>query len=616
MGNMVYKSIKQGPQARKVYTTHKKWTVTDETQTLYGVVSYSGQYSNGDWNISDAQDTNVANEPLTSGNYYEREIFDSVHNLYYRNPENSFESGENKYFSQQERNLQRFTKVLTIPTKIYGDRIRESSVTMSTATANIFDDGVGNLRDSNITEQTGFKTIPLQDCYMKLDFLDGWKHQTGNIDTDSTITTPNYVDIRDACISPFRAEGYNVAYEYYTSSIAPDGTPLDGGLTGSTFINFHGSGSTTSASNSYICVKDSFMLGEQPTRAWDNDFALSLWVKVPPSQSVTQSYIGDFTDGMPENSTTTYPPSDKITRALVDTDHSVIVTSRGVLDSEHSIPWELQVVNQRNGDAISEKPGGYLKFLRGKGGTESFITSSLVNDGVWHHVVIQIATSSMELYVDNVVQQTAVTDPVSDSTVFDPNLTDIHLGARKYGFLTKEWYDARNSSETSGFFGTQGNYTFPFSGSVDMFRLYKRSLKTTEINSLYTYKRQDNIIGNVFYSHGMLVFTDTSGSYKGSSLFNDYSLQFKGSVDRTVHNYQCVVRDDEYNVTLNPTARVGYNINNPTLKPFTTSSDFNPYITTIGLYNDSNQLLAIGKLAYPVRSPEEIDISFNVQFDS
>jgi hypothetical protein len=149
-----------------------------------------------------------------------------------------------------------------------------------------------------------------------------------------------------------------------------------------------------------------------------------------------------------------------------------------------------------------------------------------------------------------------------------------------------------------------------------MFRLYKRSLKTTEINSLYTYKRQDNIIGNVFYSHGMLVFTDTSGSYKGSSLFNDYSLQFKGSVDRTVHNYQCVVRDDEYNVTLNPTARVGYNINNPTLKPFTTSSDFNPYITTIGLYNDSNQLLAIGKLAYPVRSPEEIDISFNVQFDS
>ena len=144
----------------------------------------------------------------------------------------------------------------------------------------------------------------------------------------------------------------------------------------------------------------------------------------------------------------------------------------------------------------------------------------------------------------------------------------------------------------------------------------KRSLKTTEINSLYTYKRQDNIIGNVFYSHGMLVFTDTSGSYKGSSLFNDYSLQFKGSVDRTVHNYQCVVRDDEYNVTLNPTARVGYNINNPTLKPFTTSSDFNPYISSVGLYNAQNELLAVAKLSRPIKKPKEYDISFTIRFDN
>ena len=83
-----------------------------------------------------------------------------------------------------------------------------------------------------------------------------------------------------------------------------------------------------------------------------------------------------------------------------------------------------------------------------------------------------------------------------------------------------------------------------------------------------------------------------------------------------LHNYQCVVEDEEYNVTFNPSARVNYDKNNPKLQGFATSSNFTPFITTIGLYDPSGNLLAVSKLANPIQSPTDLDIVFNVQFDT
>ena len=47
-----------------------------------------------------------------------------------------------------------------------------------------------------------------------------------------------------------------------------------------------------------------------------------------------------------------------------------------------------------------------------------------------------------------------------------------------------------------------------------------------------------------------------------------------------------------------------------------TGSAFNPYATTVGLYNDANQLLVVGKLATPYQIPENTDITFIVKWDS
>ncbi len=49
---------------------------------------------------------------------------------------------------------------------------------------------------------------------------------------------------------------------------------------------------------------------------------------------------------------------------------------------------------------------------------------------------------------------------------------------------------------------------------------------------------------------------------------------------------------------------------------FVTHSAFNPYITSIGLYDDNRELLAVAKLARPIKKPKEYDISFTIRFDN
>jgi hypothetical protein len=57
------------------------------------------------------------------------------------------------------------------------------------------------------------------------------------------------------------------------------------------------------------------------------------------------------------------------------------------------------------------------------------------------------------------------------------------------------------------------------------------------------------------------------------------------------------------------------NDDNETYQSFVSSSNFAPYITTIGLYNDSGQLLAIGKLAQPIRKRNDVDLNFLMRLD-
>ena len=47
-----------------------------------------------------------------------------------------------------------------------------------------------------------------------------------------------------------------------------------------------------------------------------------------------------------------------------------------------------------------------------------------------------------------------------------------------------------------------------------------------------------------------------------------------------------------------------------------THSDFATYVTSIGLYNDNNELVAIGKTAKPIKNDKEMSLTFVVRFDT
>ena len=47
-----------------------------------------------------------------------------------------------------------------------------------------------------------------------------------------------------------------------------------------------------------------------------------------------------------------------------------------------------------------------------------------------------------------------------------------------------------------------------------------------------------------------------------------------------------------------------------------THSDFATYVTTVGLYNNSNELVAVGKTAKPIKNDKEMALSFVVRFDT
>ena len=49
---------------------------------------------------------------------------------------------------------------------------------------------------------------------------------------------------------------------------------------------------------------------------------------------------------------------------------------------------------------------------------------------------------------------------------------------------------------------------------------------------------------------------------------------------------------------------------------FTTHSEFGTYITNIGLYNDTNELMAIAKLSNPIKNDKDLPLSFLIRFDS
>jgi len=152
-------------------------------------------------------------------------------------------------------------------------------------------------------------------------------------------------------------------------------------------------------------------------------------------------------------------------------------------------------------------------------------------------------------------------------------------------------------------------------------------------------------LGNIIYTHGIIILT-VSGSITqgyGTSIYgvslygagypppidwvtNPLTCSFSSSMTIYEAQYKCTIRESEFNATLNPSAQKSgsvvqisgsyfYQRGDGTLNDNVTGSYFSPYVTTVGLYDEAQNLLAVGKLAQPLPTSDTTDTTILVNID-
>ena len=128
-------------------------------------------------------------------------------------------------------------------------------------------------------------------------------------------------------------------------------------------------------------------------------------------------------------------------------------------------------------------------------------------------------------------------------------------------------------------------------------------------------------VGNIIYEHGIAIITkqDIAGIIPVSALARMYTClsttcSFESTTTIYESQYKCTLRQNEFNFSQNPTIISGSSTDS-TLYDFATGSYFTPYVTTVGMYNNANELIAVAKLAQPLPISQVTDTSILVNLD-
>lgn len=112
-----------------------------------------------------------------------------------------------------------------------------------------------------------------------------------------------------------------------------------------------------------------------------------------------------------------------------------------------------------------------------------------------------------------------------------------------------------------------------------------------------------DVVGLISYSKGLIILDKTK-----VTLIDDFTnqtptpivLNWKSNQPIYTTNYHCVIKNNEFNKTQNKS---------------TQNIDIPPYITTIGLYNEAQELIAVGKLSRPLRKQSTVETTIHLQLE-
>lgn len=163
-------------------------------------------------------------------------------------------------------------------------------------------------------------------------------------------------------------------------------------------------------------------------------------------------------------------------------------------------------------------------------------------------------------------------------------------------------------------------------------------------------------VGNVIYPHGLIISTNTSSFYS-ESFSGNFTVEFRSSTTIFENEILVEIGEDEFNVSQNPTAyitdtgsafygyirksgfhdipgegEVYYDKNytssidssvgggfgdyfySASIDP--TGSYLTPVITSVGLYDDKNNCVAVAKMTQGIKSLPDYPVNFLIRFDT
>lgn len=154
-------------------------------------------------------------------------------------------------------------------------------------------------------------------------------------------------------------------------------------------------------------------------------------------------------------------------------------------------------------------------------------------------------------------------------------------------------------------------------------------------NGNLIFSLDNEIRGNIIYQHGLAIITNnttgTGGIYGtatyGTSSYgtglqpflqnlissSNATCSFSSSFTIYETQYKCTIDTSEFNFSQNPS--IINNSETGQVYDFATGSYFNPYVTTVGLYNENQDLIAVGKLAKPLPTNNTTDLTILINID-
>ena len=249
--------------------------------------------------------------------------------------------------------------------------------------------------------------------------------------------------------------------------------------------------------------------------------------------------------------------------------------------------------------AISGLSSGKLRFTAAASPINlvSVTSSAALTNGTWTHVVCQKTGSSLQLYINGTLS----------NSVSDQILTNSYSPMSASGRID-------NTSDV--YIGGHPTIISFFKGVLDEVRIFNKSLSAANISALADRSvggtfLQTAHVGNVFSKQGLVVISSPDYRYK-DILASAYTASYKSTV--TINELSTIAKLDagDFNMSTNLSLTRD---DDSTYHSFVSGSDFAPYITTIGLYNEAGQLLAIGKLAQPIKKRNDVDMNFLIRID-